>query len=241
MRRTSSTHGPVALTTQVALTASAPPPSTSVQSAPATRPPASRSAPHLDARGDAGARERRGPRDGDRHARVVGLVIDVAPGRAQAGGAQRRHERARGARAQQAPTTVLEAPESAVEHEPGPQLRRSDRPTAVDGNEERARPHEVRGDDPRERVPLRVRLAHEADVAHLQVAQPAVDELGGGTRRGPGEVTALHQRDAQPGPRPEPGDRAAHDAAADDEQVEPAACERLEHVVACRAGREGAT
>ena len=45
MRLTSSTHGPVALTTQVALTASAPPPSTSVQSAPATRPPASRSAP----------------------------------------------------------------------------------------------------------------------------------------------------------------------------------------------------
>ena len=52
----------------------------------------------------------------------------------------------------------------------------------------------------------------------------------------PGEIAALDQRDAQPRPRPEPGDRAAHDPAADDEQVEAAPGKLLEHVVARRGG-----
>ena len=130
------------------------------------------------------------------------------------------------------PPPSCEAAEAAVEHEPRPQRRRPHGPSAVDGDEERARPHEVRGDHARERVPLGVRLAHEADVAHLQVAQAAVDELGGRARRGARQVAALHQRDAQPGAGPEPGDRAADDAAAHDEQVEALACERLERVVA---------
>ena len=54
----------------------------------------------------------------------------------------------------------------------------------------------------------------------------------------PGEIAALDQRDAQPGARAEPGDRAADDAAAHDEQVEAASRERLEHVVARSGPRD---
>ena len=161
-------------------------------------------------------------------------MVDVATGRAQPGRPQARHERARGLRAQQAPPAVLEATESPVQHEARSQLGGPDRAAAVDGDEERARPHEVRRDDPRERMPLGMGLADEADVAHLQVAQPAVDQLGGGARRRTGQVAALHERHAEPGPRSEPGDGAAHDAAPDDEQVEGARDERRERVVSRR-------
>ena len=202
-----------------------------MHSAPVDAPARHAQRAHLDARRDARAGARSGAGDGDRQARVVGLVVDVAAGRAQAGGPQRRDERARGRRAQQAPAAVGEAPEAAVQHEPGAQRRRPDGAAAVDGDEERARPHEVRRDDARERMALGVRLAHEADVAHLQVAQAAVDQLGGRARGLAGEVAALHERDAQAGARSEPGDGAAHDAAADDEQVEGGA-ERVEDAVA---------
>ena len=223
MRRRSSTHGPVALTTQVAVTSTPAPPRTSAHSAPDDAARRQPQRAHLDARRDARPGARGRARDGDRHARVVGLVVDVAARRAEPVQPQRRHERARRGRAQQAPAAVGEAAEGAVEHEPGTQLRRADRAAAIHGDEERARAHEVRRDDARERVALGVRLAHEADVAHLQVAEPAVDELGRCARRGPGEVAALDQRDPQAGVRAQPGDRAADDPAADDEQVEVAA------------------
>ena len=81
---------------------------------PATRPPCQPQRAHLDARRDARAGARGGARDGDRHARVVGLVVDVAAGRAQtrrcaaaarargrraaAAGSRRRRRSARGRR-----------------------------------------------------------------------------------------------------------------------------------------------
>jgi hypothetical protein len=45
---------------------------------------------------------------------------------------------------------------------------------------------------------LAQRLAHEREVALLEVAQPAVDQLARATRRAGGEVARLHQRHRQP-------------------------------------------
>ena len=67
---------------------------------------------------------------------------------------------------------------------------------------------------------LAQRLVHEADVAVLQVAQPAVHELRALRRRAAGEVVALDQRGAQAaagGVERHPG---AGDPAADHEHVE---------------------
>ena len=65
-------------------------------------------------------------------------------------------------------------------------------------------------------------LVDEAELPLLEVAEAAVDELGG-LRRGPrGQVAALDQGGAQaPGGGVE-GDAGAGDAAADDEDVEAA-------------------
>ena len=76
------------------------------------------------------------------------------------------------------------------------------------------------------------RLVDEADVALLQVAQAAVDELGALRRRAAGEVVALDERRAQAPRGGVEGDAGAGDAAADDEHVERLGGEALEHRVA---------
>ena len=82
------------------------------------------------------------------------------------------------------------------------------------------------------------RLVDEADVALLEVAQAAVDELGALRRRAAGEVVGLDEGRAQaPGGGVE-GDAGAGDAAADDEHVERLGGQALEHR---RPGRTGAT
>ena len=88
-----------------------------------------------------------------------------------------------------------------------------------DRDEERQHPHEV-GGVVAQPLALGERLVDEADVALLEVAQPAVDELRGLRRRARGEVVALDERGAQPAGRGVEGDPRAGDAAADDEHVE---------------------
>ena len=85
------------------------------------------------------------------------------------------------------------------------------------------------GSDPREQqLALAQRLAHEPDVAHLEVAQAAVDELARGAR-GPGrEVARLDEADAQAARGRVERRARARDPAADDEQVELARGRRLE-------------
>ena len=60
---------------------------------------------------------------------------------------------------------------------PGLHDERPVRAVAVERQQEREPPDEVRRDDVHQGAPLLVRLAHEADVAEAQVAQAAVDEL----------------------------------------------------------------
>jgi hypothetical protein len=52
--------------------------------------------------------------------------------------------------------------------------------------------------NPQERLPLAQIHADEAEIEHLKVAQPAVDDPGGGRGGAAAEVLFLEQCDAQP-------------------------------------------
>ena len=71
-----------------------------------------------------------------------------------------------------------------------------------------------------QRVALGRRLANQADVALLQVAQAAVHELGGAAAGAAGEVAALDQPDRQPAQRRVARHPGTGDPAADDQHVE---------------------
>ena len=73
------------------------------------------------------------------------------------------------------------------------------------------------------------RLVDEADVALLEVAQAAVDELGALRRRPAGEVVGLDEGGAQAAGGGVEGHPGAGDAAADDEHVERLGGQALEH------------
>src|SRR3990170_403882 len=68
--------------------------------------------------------------------------------------------------------------------------------------------------------PLDQRFAHEAELEVLEIAQAAMDQLGGGRGRGAGIVALLGQHYFQPASGRVASDRRAMDAAANDEQVE---------------------
>jgi len=63
-------------------------------------------------------------------------------------------------------------------------------------------------------------LAHQAEGALLEVAQPAMDHLGGGRGRAGSEVVHLDQQHAQAAAGGVAGDPGSVDAAADDGEVE---------------------
>jgi hypothetical protein len=77
-------------------------------------------------------------------------------------------------------------------------------------------------------------LAHEADVAEAEVAQPSVDELRRGARGLPAEVAALDERDREPVPGRGCGDPGADDPAAHDQQIEVSAGELFERTGSVR-------
>jgi hypothetical protein len=96
-----------------------------------------------------------------------------------------------------------------------------------DRDEERQDVDEVRRGVAQD-LALAQRLVHEADLALLQVAQAAVDQLGGLGGGARGEVVALDQGGLQaPGGGVE-GHAAPGDAAADDEDVEVALRQAVE-------------
>src|SRR3546814_12617719 len=64
------------------------------------------------------------------------------------------------------------------------------------------------------------RLFVESVIAELQIAKPAVQQLGGGRRRAAAKVAAFSQANAQPASGGVPGDGGAVDAAADNKDVE---------------------
>ena len=81
------------------------------------------------------------------------------------------------------------------------------------------RPDDVRGVAQEHRA-LAQGLAHESEVAMLQVSKPAVDQLGAGRRGVRGQIVLLAEQHVEAAPRRVPGDAGAVDAAADDEQVD---------------------
>ena len=104
----------------------------------------------------------------------------------------------------------------------------------------------MRCDDVHQHAALAVGFANESNVAEPQVAQPAVDQLGGSTRGGTGEVAFVDERDLEPVRRRRLRDSGADDAAADHEQVELPRRESLEcgyavhgHPRNSRAARSG--
>ena len=231
-RRSSSAHTPVADTTTRARTWMSPSPVSTT--APSMRP----SAPcvnstHRAAVGDDRAVLRRSAGDRQREPCVVGGGVVVDEARRQPIGGQRRAmgERLLGVE----PAMELADPGAAGEvvhperraHRLGDLLR--DRPVlGEDRHEERQHGDEM-GRVAEQPLALVERLVDEPHVALLQVAQAAVHELRALRRRAGREVVALDERGAQaPGDGVE-GDPAAGDAAADDEHVELAITQLLDH------------
>ena len=155
--------------------------------------------------------------------RVVRPGVGIERRGMQALGAQLRDEPERAGLADTA--VQLRASESRVQedaraHEPG-----TVRAVAVEREDERQPVHEMRCDDVHQCAPLLVRLAHQPDVAHLEVAQPAMDQLGGGARGCRCEVAALDERHVEPVRARGLGDAGADDPATDHEQIEVARAE----------------
>jgi hypothetical protein len=86
-------------------------------------------------------------------------------------------------------------------------------------DQERQRPHQVRR-HALQRLPLAERLAHELEVPQLQVAQAAVDELGGLRRGAGGEVALLEERDGDAAKGEVARDARAGHTAPDHDHVE---------------------
>ena len=80
------------------------------------------------------------------------------------------------------------------------------------------RPDEVRR-HAQQHLALDQRLAHQAEPAVLEIAQAAVDQLGGGRRGAGGEIVLLDQQHAQPAAGGVARDAGAVDAAADDGEI----------------------
>src|SRR5690606_26261890 len=82
---------------------------------------------------------------------------------------------------------------------------------------------------------LAQRLVDEADVAVLQVAEPAVDELRRLRRRARGEVVALDEGGAQPPGGGVERHAGARDAAPDDQHVVGADAQAVQVLLAVEA------
>ena len=186
--------------------------------------------------------ERRGPRHGQREPGVVGLgvVVEVGPGQAVV---ERGHVGAGRVPAQPpVPLADAQAAGEVVHPHGGPErpghLLGDDALLAGEHRDEEGQDLDQVGGVAQQALALVQRLVDEAHVAVLQVAQPAVDELGRLGRRARGEVVPLDQRGAQAAGRGVERHAGAGDAAADDEHVEDAGAEEGEVVVAIE-GAEG--
>jgi hypothetical protein len=114
---------------------------------------------------------------------------------------------------------ALEAAQAVVEQHARPDVGAL---PAVVGErvEERDRPHQVWREHVEQEAALLERLAHEAELLLLEVAQPAVDQLRRAAR-GPGpEIARLDQRNVEPARGGVQRAARAHDAAADHHHVE---------------------
>ncbi len=193
----SSVHTPVALTTWWLWTSISRPELRSRTRTPVTCSPSRRKPTTGAFGGDGRAVLGRRAGDGEGVAGVVHHGVPVLDRAGQVVAPQRRRDLERRAPGQVAVALQpLVAAERVVQHHPRAHVG----PLPVLGQrvEDRQRPHEVRAERVQEQRPLAQRLAHQAELALLQVAQPAVDELArpaGGAGR---EVTRLDERGRQP-------------------------------------------
>ena len=174
---------------------------------------------HARVRGDRRAVLRGRAGDRERVARVVDLAVVVLQRADERVLAQRGRDLERLALGQVAVAGEALVPaERVVEREPGTDV--GVLPLLLERQQEGHRRHEMRRQHVEQQPALLQRLAHQPEVALLEVAEPAVDELRR-ARRGPrGEVARLDQRDVQAARgRIERGARAGG-AAADHHYVE---------------------
>ena len=192
---------------------------------------------------DGGAEvDRRGAGEREGQAGVVGLgvVVQVGPGEAVA---ERRHVGPGRVGLEPAVDLADAQPAGQVVHPhgraEGPRHLLGDDAALAgeDRDEEREHLDQVRG-VAQQALALVQRLVDQADVAVLQVAQPAVHQLGRLGRRARGEVVALDEGGAQAAGGGVEGHAGAGDAAADDEHVVGADAQAGE-VVAAVEGAEG--
>ncbi len=122
-------------------------------------------------------------------------IVEVVAGPAQVLRPHVRLHRERGLGPQHAVAlAVLAGGEQVVEPHAEAHLDEAARGAAVHRHQEGQRAHQVRG-EALERLLLAQRLAHQLEVAQLEVAEPAVDQLGGLRRGAGGEIALLEQRD----------------------------------------------
>ncbi len=180
---------------------------------------------HVDVVREDGARICCRVRNHQRDPAVVHLVVVVQTAAAQPFGAQSRNHRGRFARGEQLSRSVVEPRQRGVDEHARADLHAPVRTTLIERNQKRHRLHEVRGELVAERAPLGVVFIHQPDVAHGQVAQAAVYQLGGSTRGRARKIAGVDHSDPKARPRSMPGRRQPDDAAADDDDVESAAFE----------------
>ncbi len=193
----------------------------------ARRPPvALHEAGDLAAVGHHRAEALRLPEHGQHQAHVVGLaVVEEVRGRGVAPRERREHPHrlgtVDGAVTRGAPVGVLVAP-AAPAHRVVHVEPHAQQPVGAlapeAGDEERQRPDQVRGQLHELRA-LEQRLAHEAEVEVLQVAQAAVDQLRRAARRARREVAPLDERHAVPARGGVEGHAGTGDPPADHDQV----------------------
>src|SRR6267378_46948 len=106
------------------------------------------------------------------------------------------------------------------------------------GDEERERP-DVLGRELEEERPFAQRLADQAKLTGLEIADASVDQLGRAAARSRSEIAPLEEEHAKSAKRRVPRDRGALDAAPHDEEV---VCHRRPSPLPPRApgGRSGA-
>ena len=223
-RRSASTQAPAAFTTQPARTRISRPVSRHRAVTPTAR------SCSVGIAGDLGPvqRPRAQPRGraqvGQHQPRVVRQVLAVGAGEAPLRAVER------GLLAlelRRAPVLVhvvaLDRAELLVGGDRGAELQQ--RRARVDGQHHPAPLGQVRR-EPEDHLALERALAHQPHVAQRQVAQAAVDQLGGAARGAGREVLGLEQDDRQPAQRRLAREPRAGDPAADDREVEALGLER---------------
>ncbi len=158
-------------------------------------------------------------RRGHHEAGVVALGIEVARPSAQPRGAKPGLPREQGALAQHLVWAhIAEQCEQVVHPHAGSKLPAAEPVAVVHREHERQRPDQVRSDAPQDGA-LAQRFEDEAQLAMLEVAEPAVYQAAGAAAGAEGQVVLLDQHRAHAPHRGVTRDTGTDNAATDDEEI----------------------